>query len=47
MKVASPGSDVVAISGDYDFQFMIEELAVAAQFKVPYIHVVVNTRTWA
>ncbi|ALS62183.1 glyoxylate carboligase [Pandoraea norimbergensis] len=42
VKVASPSSDVVAISGDYDFQFMIEELAVAAQFKVPYIHVVVN-----
>src|SRR5213079_2971307 len=37
VKVASPESDVVAISGDYDFQFMIEELAVAAQFKVPYI----------
>ncbi|MGO4815199.1 glyoxylate carboligase [Cupriavidus sp. 2MCAB6] len=42
VKVASPQSDVVAISGDYDFQFMIEELAVAAQFKVPYIHLVVN-----
>lgn len=42
VKVASPSSDVVAISGDYDFQFMIEELAVAAQFKVPYIHVLVN-----
>ena len=42
VKVASPDSDVVAISGDYDFQFMIEELAVAAQFNVPYIHVVVN-----
>ena len=40
--MASPDSDVVAISGDYDFQFMIEELAVAAQFNVPYIHVVVN-----
>jgi tartronate-semialdehyde synthase len=23
---------VVALSGDYDFQFMIEELAVGAQF---------------
>lgn len=33
---------VVALSGDYDFQFMIEELAVGAQFKLPYIHVVVN-----
>jgi tartronate-semialdehyde synthase len=41
-KVADPAADVVAISGDYDFQFMIEELAVAAQFKLPFIHVVVN-----
>ncbi|MHA7179314.1 glyoxylate carboligase [Arthrobacter sp. MDB2-24] len=39
---ASPGESVVALSGDYDFQFMIEELAVGAQFKLPYIHVVVN-----
>jgi tartronate-semialdehyde synthase len=39
---ASPGEPVVALSGDYDFQFMIEELAVGAQFKLPYIHVVVN-----
>ena len=40
--VADPARQVVAISGDYDFQFMIEELAVGAQFKLPYIHVVVN-----
>jgi tartronate-semialdehyde synthase len=33
---------VVALSGDYDFQFMLEELAVGAQFNLPYIHVVVN-----
>uniref|UniRef100_A0A7C1WPH2 Glyoxylate carboligase n=1 Tax=Pseudomonas graminis TaxID=158627 RepID=A0A7C1WPH2_9PSED len=39
---ADPGRNVVALSGDYDFQFMIEELAVGAQFKLPYIHVVVN-----
>jgi len=39
---ADPGRKVVALSGDYDFQFMIEELAVGAQFKLPYIHVVVN-----
>jgi tartronate-semialdehyde synthase len=32
----------VALSGDYDFQFMIEELAVGAQHKLPYLHVVVN-----
>ena len=39
---ADPGRRVVAISGDYDFQFMIEELAVGAQFKLPYLHVLVN-----
>ncbi|MFK3677673.1 glyoxylate carboligase [Microbacterium sp. NPDC090218] len=37
-----PERQVVALSGDYDFQFMIEELAVGAQHKLPYIHVVVN-----
>ncbi|GLB66458.1 glyoxylate carboligase [Arthrobacter mangrovi] len=37
-----PEQTVVALSGDYDFQFMIEELAVGAQFQLPYIHVVVN-----
>jgi len=40
--VADPDATVVAISGDYDFQFMIEELAVGAQFNLPYIHVLVN-----
>jgi tartronate-semialdehyde synthase len=39
---ADPQRKVVAISGDYDFQFMIEELAVGAQFNIPYLHVVVN-----
>lgn len=28
--------------GDYDFQFMIGELAVGAQFTLPHIHVLVN-----
>src|SRR3546814_447902 len=42
VRKACPGREIVAISGDYDFQFMIEELAVGAQFKLPYIHVVVN-----
>ena len=40
--VADPERQVVALSGDYDFQFMIEELAVGAQFKLPYIHILVN-----
>jgi tartronate-semialdehyde synthase len=39
---ADPDATVVALSGDYDFQFLIEELAVGAQFNLPYIHVVVN-----
>jgi tartronate-semialdehyde synthase len=39
---ADPGATVVALSGDYDFQFMIEEMAVGAQFHLPYVHVVVN-----
>jgi tartronate-semialdehyde synthase len=40
--VADPDASVVALSGDYDFQFMLEELAVGAQFHLPYIHVLVN-----
>ncbi|WP_413336431.1 glyoxylate carboligase [Brevibacterium sp. GP-SGM9] len=39
---AKPNETVVALSGDYDFQFMIEELAVGAQHRIPYVHVVVN-----
>ncbi|WP_369363490.1 glyoxylate carboligase [Streptomyces sp. CG4] len=39
---ADPDAPVVALSGDYDFQFLIEELAVAAQHRIPYVHVLVN-----
>ena len=39
---ADPARNVVALSGDYDFQFMIEELAVGAQFNLPYTHILVN-----
>ena len=42
VATADPEGTVVALSGDYDFQFMIEELAVGAQFNIPYIHVLVN-----
>ncbi|MBI3366972.1 MAG: glyoxylate carboligase [Burkholderiales bacterium] len=42
VRAADPARKIVALSGDYDFQFLIEELAVGAQFKLPYIHVVVN-----
>ncbi len=42
VRAADPLRKIVALSGDYDFQFMIEELAVGAQFKLPYLHIVVN-----
>ncbi|WP_405844288.1 glyoxylate carboligase [Streptomyces platensis] len=42
VATADPETPVVALSGDYDFQFMLEELAVGAQHKIPYIHVLVN-----
>ncbi|MGC5616648.1 glyoxylate carboligase [Georgenia sp. Z1491] len=42
VAAARPTTKVVALSGDYDFQFMLEELAVGAQHHLPYVHVVVN-----
>jgi len=40
--VADPDATVVGLSGDYDFQFLVEQLACGAQFKLPYVQVVVN-----
>ncbi len=42
VRAADPEREIVALSGDYDFQFLIEELAVGAQHRLPYLHVVVN-----
>ncbi|GGX84277.1 glyoxylate carboligase [Litchfieldella qijiaojingensis] len=42
VRKADPEAEIVALSGDYDFQFMVEELAAGAQFKLPYLHVLVN-----
>jgi tartronate-semialdehyde synthase len=39
---ADPTRLVVGLSGDYDFQFLMEELAVGAQFRLPYVQVLVN-----
>jgi tartronate-semialdehyde synthase len=42
VRAADPDRKVIALSGDYDFQFMLEELAVGAQFQLPYLHILVN-----
>jgi len=42
VAVAEPTKTVVGLSGDYDFQFLVEELAVGAQFRIPYVQVLVN-----
>lgn len=41
-KLANPDKEVVGIVGDYSLQFLIEELAVAAQYKVPFLLIVLN-----
>jgi tartronate-semialdehyde synthase len=41
-KLADPDAEVVAVCGDYSFQFLIEELAVGAQYNVPFVVVLLN-----
>ncbi|MFF0726354.1 glyoxylate carboligase [Streptomyces sp. NPDC004134] len=42
VATAEPEALVVGLSGDYDFQFLVEELAVGAQHRIPYVQVLVN-----
>jgi len=42
VKLGRPDNLVVGVVGDYSFQFMMEEIAVAAQYKIPYVLVMVN-----
>jgi tartronate-semialdehyde synthase len=35
-------AEVVGIVGDYSFQYLVEELAVAAQYRVPYVLIMLN-----
>ncbi|SCK42631.1 glyoxylate carboligase [Streptomyces sp. WMMB 322] len=37
-----PDAEVVGIVGDYGFQYLVEELAVAAQYHVPYVLIMLN-----
>lgn len=42
VKCAFPARKVVAVAGDYSFQFLMEEIAVAAQYQIPFVIVMVN-----
>jgi tartronate-semialdehyde synthase len=42
VKTAKPEAEVVGVVGDYSFQFLVEELAVAAQYDVPFVLVMLN-----
>lgn len=42
VKVARPDKLVVGVTGDYSFGFMMEELAVAAQYSIPYVLIMLN-----
>jgi tartronate-semialdehyde synthase len=44
VKCAIPDADVVAVVGDYSFQFMVEEVAVAAQYQTPFVIVLLNNQ---
>jgi tartronate-semialdehyde synthase len=41
-KLARPDSDVVGVVGDYSFQFLAEEVAVAVQYGVAFVLVMLN-----
>jgi len=41
-KLAHPEREVVGVVGDYSFQFLIEEIAVAVQYRIPFTIVMVN-----
>ena len=42
VKLGQPENLVVGVVGDYSFQFLMEEVAVAVQYGVPYVLVMLN-----
>lgn len=42
VKKARPDAEVVGVVGDYSFQFLVEELAVGAQYDVPFVLIMLN-----
>lgn len=41
-KLGRPDNLVVGVVGDYSFEFLMEEVAVAVQYRVPYVLVMLN-----
>jgi tartronate-semialdehyde synthase len=41
-KLGAPEKLIVGIVGDYSFQFLMEEVAVAVQYRVPFVLVMLN-----
>jgi tartronate-semialdehyde synthase len=42
IKLAQPEREVVAVVGDYSFEFLMEEIAVAVQYRIPFVIVMLN-----
>jgi tartronate-semialdehyde synthase len=42
VKLGRPNNLVVGVVGDYSFQFLMEEIAVAVQYKIPYVLIMLN-----
>ena len=42
IKLAYPEREVVGIVGDYSFEFLMEEVAVAVQYRIPFVLVMLN-----
>jgi tartronate-semialdehyde synthase len=41
-KLGRPEKQVVGVVGDYSFQFLMEEVAVAVQYRIPFVLVMIN-----
>jgi tartronate-semialdehyde synthase len=41
-KLGLPNKQIVGVVGDYSFQFLMEEVAVAVQYRVPFVLVMIN-----
>jgi tartronate-semialdehyde synthase len=42
IKLGEPDREVVAVVGDYSFEFLMEEIAVAVQYRIPFVIVMLN-----